>query len=95
MSAVSGVENRTTVFNGFRSQPGMAMFIVIPGEELLGERARILKRPKTFREPRPVFRVRKWFVVVEDMGAAVGLGDAEVGHQKAVGLDVMEAPRSA
>jgi hypothetical protein len=49
MSAVGGVENSATPFNRFRSQTimnhsrrekaqsGMAVLVVIPGEELLGE----------------------------------------------------------
>jgi hypothetical protein len=68
----------------------MAVLLVIPGEELLGERTSILQRPKTFRETGPLFQspevaFRIW-VVVGDMRAAVGLGDAEVGHQKADGF---------
>jgi hypothetical protein len=65
MSAVGGVENRTTPFNRFgsqtgvnygrreKAQSGMAVLVVIPGEELLGEGTGILKRPKTFRETVP------------------------------------------
>src|SRR5665213_1912444 len=102
MSAVGGVENGTTPFDRFRSQTimnhsrrkkaqsGMAMLFVIPGEELLGKGTGILERPETLRKPGPVFqspevafRIR---VVVGDMGATVGLGDAEVGHQKGDGF---------
>ena len=55
MSAVSGIENGAPPLNGFRrqtmmhhsrreqAQSGMAVFIVIPGEELLGEGTGILK----------------------------------------------------
>ena len=54
MSAVGGVENSTAPFNRFRSQTimnnsrrekaqsGMAVLVVIPGEELLGEAPGIL-----------------------------------------------------
>ena len=102
MSAVSGIQNDTPLLDGFRRQAmmhdsrkekawsGMAVLVVIPGEELLGERAGILQRPKTFRETGPVFQspevaFRIW-VVVGDMRAAVGLGDAEVRHQKGDGF---------
>ena len=49
MSAVSGIENGTPLLDGFRrqammhdsrreqAQSGMAVFVVIPGEKLLGE----------------------------------------------------------
>jgi len=62
-----------------KAQSGMAVFVVIPGEELLGERTSILQRAETFRETGPVlqssevaFRIR---VVVGDMRAAVGFSD--------------------
>ena len=58
----------------------MAVFVVIPGEELLGERTGILERPETFRETGPVFqspevafRIR---VVIGYIRSAVGLSDA-------------------
>src|ERR1019366_7009598 len=82
MSAVGGVENSATPFNGFRSQtvmnhsrrekaqPGMAVFIVIPGEELQGEGTGILERPKTF----------SWFGChrVQQEGGVVVRGDATI-----------------
>src|ERR1035438_5404980 len=68
----------------------MAVLVVIPGEELLGEGTGILKTPEAFRETGPVFQspevaFRIW-VVVGDMGAAVGFGDTQVGHQKSDGF---------
>ena len=57
MSAIGGVENNATAFNRFRcqtmmhhsrrekTQSGMAVFVVIPGEELQRERTVILERP--------------------------------------------------
>ena len=96
MSSVSGVENDAAAVNGRsrqtmmnhcrrkKAQAGMAVMIVIPGEELLAERTGILERPKAFGEARPVFqsaevafRIR---VVVGDMGAAVGLGNPQIRH---------------
>lgn len=39
-----------------KAQSGMAVLVVIPGEELLGEGTSILQRPKTLREPWTTFR---------------------------------------
>jgi hypothetical protein len=91
MSAVGGIENGAPPLNGLRcqtvmyhsrrekSQSGMAVLVVIPGEELLGEGTSILQRPEAFRETGPVFQspevaFRIW-VVVGNMRAAVGFGD--------------------
>ena len=59
-------------------------------EELLAEGAAVLDAAEAIRELGPVlqspelaFRIR---VVVGNVGAAVGLGDAEVGHQKGDGF---------
>ena len=98
MSAVGGGENGAPPFNRFRSQTimnhsrrektqsGMTVLVVIPGEELLGKRTGILKRPKSFRETGPVFqspevtfRIR---VVVGNVRAAVGFGDTQIRHQE-------------
>jgi hypothetical protein len=102
MSTVGGVENRTTPFNRFRSQTimnhsrrekaqsGMAVLVVIPGEELLGEGTGILERPKAFRETGSLFQgpevaFRIW-VVVGNMRPAVGFGDPQIRHEKGDGF---------
>ena len=63
MSAVGGVEYGPALLNGCgrqtvmnhsgreKTQPGMAMLLVVPVEEPLGEPAGILNRPEAFREP--------------------------------------------
>ena len=98
MSAVSSIENgaplfkrlrRQTVMNhsrGEKTQPGVAVLVVVPGEEFLGKRPGVLQAPKAFRETGPVLqspemtlRIR---VVIGDMRAAVGLGDPQIRHQK-------------
>jgi hypothetical protein len=68
MSAVGGIGNGAPLLNGFRcqtmmhhsrrekAQSGMAVLVVIPGKELLGERTGILQRPKALREPGAVFQ---------------------------------------
>jgi hypothetical protein len=72
-----------------KAKSGMAVLVVIPGEELLGERTSILQRSKLFREAGPLFQspevaFRKW-VVIGDMGGC-GSWCAEVGHQKGNGF---------
>jgi hypothetical protein len=88
MSAVSSIENGAPLFNrlrrqtimnhsgGEKTQPGMAVLVVVPGEELLGERPGVLQTPKAFREAGPVFqspevtfRIR---VVIGDIGGGCG-----------------------
>lgn len=62
------------------------MLVVVPGEELLAEGAAVLNAAEAIRKAGPVlqgaklaFRVR---VVVRNVGSAVRLGDAQVGHQE-------------
>src|SRR5580704_2999688 len=80
---------RQTMMNhsrGEKTQPGMAVLVVVPGEEFLGEGSGILQTPKAFRETGPVlqspevtFRIR---VVIGDVGAAVGLSYPQIRHQE-------------
>jgi hypothetical protein len=98
MSAVSRIQNGTALFDGGwrkaivnylrgeQPEPGMAMLLVVPAEELLREGAGVLQRAEAFRKPWPVFqrpelafRIR---VIVGDMRAAVGF----VRHQKCDGF---------
>ena len=98
MSQVGGIQygsalfdggGRETVVNhgrGKQAESGMAVLVVVPGEELLRKNPRILQTPKTFREAGPVFqgpevalRIR---IVIGDMRTAVGFGDAQVRHQE-------------
>ena len=72
MSGIGCVEHAAALFDrlrgetvmnhgrGEKTQPGMAVLVVVPGEELLRKSPRILQTPKTFREAGPVFQVRKW-----------------------------------
>ena len=111
MSGVGGVENDAPPRNGFRrqtmmhhsrrekAQSGMAVLVVIPGEELLGEGTGILKTPEAFRETRPVFqspevafRIR---LSSKTWGRLWVLVMPRSAIRKATGLDVMEEPRSA
>jgi len=77
----------------------MAVLVVVPVKEVLAEGAAVLDAAEAVRELRPYFRVRKLafrvWVVVGDIRPAMALGDAQVGHQKATGLEVMTLPRSA
>ena len=64
----------------------MAVLVVVPGEEILRERASILEGFKAFRETRPIFqspevafRIR---VVVGNVRATVGFGDPQISHQE-------------
>ena len=73
-----------------KSQAAVTVLVVVPGEEALAERAPVFERAEAIRELRTVlqglelrFRER---VVVGDVGAAVGLGDAEVGQEQRHGL---------
>jgi hypothetical protein len=98
MSQAGGIQNGVALLDGSgretvvdntrikKPQPGMPMRFVVPGEELLGKATAVRQRTETFREPRPVFqspemafRIR---VVVGNMRSAVGLGDAQIRHQK-------------
>ena len=66
MSTVGCVENGAPPLDGFRrqtmmnhsrrekAQSGMAVLVVIPGEELPRERTSILKGPKALWEARPI-----------------------------------------
>ena len=103
MDAIGGIENGLALFENERglvvvdhgrrhqTESGMAVFVVVPGEEALAEGLRaILDRAKAIRKLRPVlqgaevaFRIR---VVVGDVGATVRLGDAEIGQEKGDGL---------
>ena len=82
---------------GVQAQPGVAVFVVVPGEEDLAVQA----AASTSRsgEVGPVFQCLELGlakrVVVADVRSAVRLGDAEVGSRNATGLDVIEEPRSA
>ena len=69
-----------------QADPGMPMLIVIPGEKELRMAAAILDRAKAIREIGPVlhgakltFRKR---IIIGNVRAAVGLGDAEIRQQK-------------
>ena len=98
VSQICGIENTLTLGDGGgcetvmnhgggeESEPGMAMFFVVPGEEALAKGTSILDGPKPFGEAGPVLesfevalRVR---VVVGDMRAAMGFGDPQVRHEK-------------
>ena len=62
MNAVSRVQHRTALFDGGgretivnhgrgeKAEPGMAMLLVVPGEELLREGPRVLQRAEAFPE---------------------------------------------
>lgn len=92
MELVSDIEDRLPLRDEFgclaivdcggsqQVQRGMVMLVVVPGEEVLAETARILDRAKSIRIVRPVlhgFEVRfRERVVVADMGAAVSLDHA-------------------
>jgi len=65
---------------------GVAMLLVVPLKELLAKGAAVLDAAEAIRELRAVlhgaelaFRIR---VVVGNIRPAVGLGNAQVGHQK-------------
>jgi len=73
MHAICSVENGASPLDGFlrqtvmhhcrreESQPGVAVLVVVPGEEFLRKRTSILKGSEVFREARSIyFRVRKW-----------------------------------
>ena len=67
---------------GKQADPGVMMLLVVPVEEVDGEGAGIFDGAETIRKTGPVFqgfelalRVR---VIVGDMGAAMGFGDAQV-----------------
>src|SRR3954451_7145627 len=64
----------------------MMVLVVVPGEELLAETARILNRAETVRVLRPIlhgFEVRFGEgVVVGDVRPAMGFDDTEVGQQQ-------------
>ena len=102
MSGVGGIENGTTPLDGLgrqtvvdhsrreKTESGVAVLVVIPGKELLGETSGILKGAKAFRETGPVlqspevaFRIG---VVIGDMRSAVSFGDAEICHQEGDGF---------
>ena len=62
------------------------MLVIVPGEKLLAEGAAVLNTAETIRETGPVFhRAKLAFrigIVVGNIGSAVRLGDAKVGHQE-------------
>lgn len=71
-----------------RGQPAdaaMPMLVVVPLEELLAERPRLLQRAEAPGETGPVLqRLELAFregIIVGDMGSAVGLGHAQVSQQ--------------
>ncbi len=78
---------------------GVAMGVVVPGEEPLTERTGVFDGVKACREVGLVlqglelrFRVR---IVIADMRPAVASGDTEIGEQKRHGLGAIEVLRSA
>src|SRR5258707_7356743 len=98
MSCVGSVENGASPVDGLmrqtvmdhsrreKSQSGMAVLVVVPGEEILREGASILEGSKTLREARSIFqspevafRIR---VVVGNVRATVGFGDPQIRHQE-------------
>ena len=69
---------------GEKRDAGMTMLLVVPSEKLLAEASAVLDGAKAFGEVRPLlqgaevaFRIG---VVVANIGAAVGLGDAQIRH---------------
>ena len=97
MKPIGGIQNALTVFMDFRCEaivdhggshhgdPRVAMVIVVPGEESLTKGAAVLDAAEAVWKRRPVFHrskltFREW-IVVGCVGAAVGLGDAEIGQQ--------------
>jgi hypothetical protein len=97
------------VGGGVQAKPAVPVLVVVPGKEFLAVRPGGFDRGEPCGEARPVFQrlelglgVR---VVVADVRAAVGLGDAEVGEQQrhrlgghraaAVGVDGELAGRDA
>ena len=98
VDAVGGIEDGTPPLYGLgrqsvmnhrgreKAQAAMAVLVVIPGKELLGETSGILKGPKAIRETGPVLQssevaLRIW-VVIGDVRAAVGFGDTEICHEE-------------
>jgi hypothetical protein len=82
-----------------KAQPGMTMLMVVPGEEGLAMRPRVLDGGEPGGEVRPVLQrlelalgVR---VVVGDVRAGVRLGIPGSASRNATGLEVIEEPRSA
>jgi hypothetical protein len=66
------------------------MFVVVPGEELLTESTGIWEAAETIGKIRAVLEgaeltLRVW-IVIGNVGPAVSLGDAQVGHQEGDGL---------
>jgi hypothetical protein len=55
MNALSAIENRALTKRVEKAQSVMAVLVVIPGEELLGERTAILDGAKAFPETRLVY----------------------------------------
>jgi len=69
-----------------QTDAGMAVFIVVPGEEELGMDAAILDAAEAvgeigavFHRTKLTFRIR---IIVGDIRAAVGLNDAEIRQQE-------------
>src|SRR3954447_16390456 len=70
------------VSGGVKAEPGMAMLVVVPAEEVHAVRSRGFDRGESGGEVGPVLqRLELRFaerVVIRDVGPGVGLGDAEV-----------------
>src|SRR5688572_26557597 len=98
MNQVSGGENdlplckddfRLVVMDhGWSQKPqaGVAVFVVVPGEEVQAESAAVLDRAEAIRKvgtilqgPELTFRIG---IVVGNIRTTVSFGDAEVGQQK-------------
>jgi hypothetical protein len=94
VDAIGGIENGLALFEdarglvvvdhgrGEQAQPGVAVFFVVLAEKSLRESAGVLQASEAVRELRAVlqgaelaFRVR---VVVGDVRAAMGFGDAQI-----------------
>lgn len=93
---VSGIEHQLALLDDGRSlaivdhsrgeelDAGMTVLLVVPSEKLLAEAAAVLDTAEAFGEVGPIlqgaevaFGIR---IVVGDIGAAVGLGDAQIGQ---------------
>ena len=75
---------------GEEADAGMVVLFVVPVKEWLAEGPGVLERTKAIGETRPVLQSAKLAfgigVVVGDVGAAVGLGDAEVAEEEGHGF---------
>ena len=102
MARCCGERRRGAVMDGggrHQADPAVAVFVVVPAEELLAVSASVLDRAEALGEVGSVlqgFELRLGVrIVIRDVRTAVGLGDLQIDQSAATGLDRMLVPRSA